>query len=71
MKTYVYTFEDSNSGIPLYVEVELVDFQDDEPPVIVLQSVTYSGEEVAMWCLSEDYKKNLQNTAFQMWCFSK
>lgn len=68
MKAYVYTIEDEYLGIPLTVEGELVDYEDDEPPFIVILEISYGDKPLEMWCLSERFIKHCQNRIFQQWC---
>ena len=37
MKSYIYTIEDEYLGIPLTIEGELVDYEDHDPPFVVIQ----------------------------------
>lgn len=74
MKAHIYTIEDEYLGIPLLIEGELVDYEDSEPPFIVIQEITYSGggghhaKPLELWCLSEAFIKHCQDRIFQQWC---
>lgn len=68
MKSYIYTIEDEYLGIPLTVEGELVDYEDNDPPFIVIQDISHGDKPLALWCLSEAFIKHCQNRIFQQWC---
>lgn len=68
MKSYIYTIEDEYLGIPLMIEGELVDYEDKEPPFIVIQDISYGDKPLELWCLSEAFIKHCQNRIFQHWC---
>lgn len=68
MKTYYYIIEDDSMGIPLEIEGEIVDFQDDEPPDVVIQGISHNGKELSMWTLSSAYIGSMENKLFQHWC---
>ena len=68
MKAYVYTIEDDYLGIPLIVEGELVDYEDHDPPFIVILDISHGDKPLEMWCLSEAFIKHCQNRIFQQWC---
>ena len=71
MKSYIYTIEDSDFGIPLTIEAELVDWQTpDKLPDIVINDISYKDSPLALWCLTERYIQHLQNRVFQTWCFN-
>ena len=68
MKTYYYIIEDDSMGIPLEIEGEIVDFQDDEPPDVVIQGISHYGKDLSMWTLSSAYIGSMENKLFQHWC---
>jgi len=68
VKSYVYTIEDEYLGIPLIVEGELVSYEDEEPPFIIIQYISHGDKPLEMWCLSEAFIKHCQNRIFQQWC---
>lgn len=68
MKAYIYTIEDEYLGIPLTVEGELVDHEDNDPPFIFIQEISYGDKPLEMWCLSDAFIKHCQNRIFQQWC---
>ena len=75
MKAHIYTITDEYLGIPLLIEGELIDYEDDEPPFIVIQSISYDGDgnhrkkPLELWCISEAFIKHCQNRIFQHWCW--
>lgn len=71
MKSTIYTIEDDTLGIVLTIEGELVDWQDDTPPDIVINEISYGDKTVTMWAFSEAYIKYLQNKIFQAWVFER
>ena len=68
MKSYIYTIEDEYLGIPLTIEGELVDYEDHDPPFIVIQYISYGNKPLEMWCLSDAFIRHCQNRIFQQWC---
>lgn len=74
MKAHMYTIENEYLGIPLLVEAELIDYEDNEPPFIVIQEITYSGggehhaKPLSLWCLSDAFIRHCQDRIFQKWC---
>ena len=68
MKAYIYTIEDEYLGIPLTIEAELVDYEDHDPPLIVIQDISHGDKPLEMWCLSERFIKHCENRIFQLWC---
>ena len=74
MKAHIYTIEDEYMGVPLLIEGELVDYEDAEPPFIVIQDISYGGNDtnyrrpLELWCISEAFIKHCQNRIFQTWC---
>lgn len=68
MKSYIYTIEDEYLGIPLTIEGELVDYEDPDPPFIVIQDISHGDKQLEMWCLSERFIKHCENRIFQLWC---
>ena len=67
MKSYIYTIDDEYLGIPLTIEGELVDYEDHDPPLIVIQDISHGDKPLEMWCLSDSYIKHCQNRIFQEW----
>lgn len=68
MKSFIYTFEDDTSGLSLIIESELVDFDDGEPPEIMIIHISHCDISMEPWCFSEDYMNHLRNKVFQQWC---
>lgn len=68
MKSYIYTIEDEYLGILLTIEGELVDYEDHDPPFIVIQDISHGDKPLEMWCLSEAFIKHCENRIFQLWC---
>ena len=68
MKAHIYTIDDEYMGIPLTIEGELVDYEDHEPPFIVIQEITYKERPLEFWCISDAFIKHCQNRVFQEWC---
>jgi hypothetical protein len=68
MKAHIYTIEDEYMGIPLLIEGELIDYEDQEPPFIVIQEITFKDRPLEFWCISEAFIKHCQNRIFQTWC---
>lgn len=68
MRTTVYTIEDEYLGIPLTVECELVDYENEEPPFMVIQEIAYKDKPLEMWCFKKSFINHLENKVFQLWC---
>ena len=68
MKSYIYTIEDEYLGIPLTIEGELVDYEDHDPPFVVIQEISYGEKPLELWCLSDRFIKHCQDRIFQQWC---
>lgn len=69
MKSLVYTIKDDSLGIPLLIEAELCDFEDGEPPIIVINEVTSSfNAQINQWALSKRYLDILRDKIYQEWC---
>ena len=68
MKSYIYTIEDEYLGVLLTIEGELVDYEDHDPPFIVIQDISHGDKPLEMWCLSERFIKHCENRIFQLWC---
>ena len=68
MKAHIYTITDEYLGIPLLIEGELIDYEDEEPPFIVIQSISHDEKPLELWCISEAFIKHCQNRIFQNWC---
>lgn len=68
MKSHIYTITDEYLGIPLLIEGELIDYEDEEPPFIVIQSISHCDKPLELWCISEAFIKHCQNRIFQNWC---
>ena len=68
MKAYVYTIEDEYLGILLTIEGELVDYEDQDPPFIVIQEISYGDKPLNLWCLSQRFIEHCQDRIFQQWC---
>ena len=70
MKSLVYTIKDDSLGIPLLIEAELCDFEDGEPPIIVINEITSSfNAQINQWALSDRYKEIIKDKIYQEWCF--
>lgn len=68
MKSYIFTLEDEYLGIPLIIEGELVDYEDNDPPFVVIQDISHGEKSLELWCLSEAFIKHCENRIFQQWC---
>ena len=68
MKSYVYTFDNEHLGVILTIEAELVDYEDHDPPFVVIQEISYGDKPLELWCFSEAFIKSLENHVFQLWC---
>ena len=68
MKTSIYTIEDEYMGIPFTIEGEVVDFEDEEPPEIIINDISHCGKYLEIWCFNERYIKHLQDRIFYQWC---
>lgn len=70
MKSHIYTIKDEYLGIPLIIEGELVEWEDDREPTIVINDIAHpdSDSPLALWCLSERFIQHLQDRIFQQWC---
>ncbi len=71
MKSHVYTIEDEYLGIPLLIEGELVDWEDDREPSIIINDISHNEAPLSLWTLSERFIKHLENRIFQTWCQEK
>ena len=69
MKSYIYTIEDEYLGIPLTIEGELVDWEDDREPDIIINDISHNENSLSLWCLSDRFIKHCQDRIFQTWCF--
>lgn len=69
MKSYIYTIEDTFMGIELTIEGELIDWEDNSPPEIVINDISYGDKPLSLWCLSDRFIKHCQDKIFQTWCF--
>jgi hypothetical protein len=68
VRAHIYTIEDEYMGIPLTIEGELIDYEDHEPPFIVIQDISLKDRPLEMWTLNERYIEHLKNRIFQEWC---
>ena len=68
MKSIIYTIEDDALGITLTIEAELCDFEDDDPPEIVINSISHGEKCINHWTLSERYLAILRDRIYQEWC---
>ena len=69
MKSLVYAIKDDSLGIPLLIEAELCDFEDGEPPIIVINEITSSfNAQINQWALSKRYLDILRDKIYQEWC---
>lgn len=69
MKSLVYTIKDDSLGIPLLIEAELCDFEDGEPPEILINEITSSfNAQINQWTLSDRYLGILRDKIYQEWC---
>ena len=69
MKSLVYTIKDDSLGIPLLIEAELCDFEDGEPPIIVINEITSSfNAQINQWAMSDRYKEIIKDKIYQEWC---
>lgn len=68
MITIPYYIEDRESGIPLLVDADIVDFEDGEIPEIVITNVTDDNDRhINVYILSDWYIKHLKNIIFTDW----
>jgi hypothetical protein len=68
MKAHIYTIEDEYMGIPLTIEGELLDFEDENLPFIVVQEINFKDKPLELWTVSDRYIEHLKNRIFQEWC---
>jgi hypothetical protein len=68
MKAHIYTIEDEYMGIPLTIEGELLDFEDENLPFIVVQEINFKDKPLELWTVSDRYIEHLKNRIFQTWC---
>lgn len=69
MITIPYYIEDTESGIPLLVDADIVDFEDGDMPEIVITNITDdNGRHINVYILSDWYIKHLKNSIFSEWC---
>ena len=71
MKSTIYTITDDWSGVPLTIEGELVDWEDDREPSVIINEISYGEKPLSLWTLSERYIQHLENQIFQTWCKEK
>ena len=69
MKSTIYTIEDDSLGIVLTIEAEVCDFEDGDPPEIIIQEISHNEKSLSFWCLSDTYRDRLRDKIFQEWCF--
>ncbi len=67
MKATVYTIEDDYLGIPLIVEGELVDYEDHDPPFIVIQEISHGDKTLELWPFSDKFIEYLKDRIYQTW----
>ena len=68
MITIPYYIEDRESGIPLLVDADIVDFEDGEIPEIIITNITDdNGRHINVYCLSDWYVNYLKNIIFSDW----
>jgi hypothetical protein len=68
MMSIVFNLSDDSMGIPVDFEAELVDFEDGDPPEIIINDILYGENYLNKWTLSERYITYLKNKVFQEWC---
>lgn len=68
MKTYVLSFKDFDSGLPLDIKAEITDFQDIEAPEVVICDISYYGRALNQDDFSGSFYKRVENEAFRRWC---
>ena len=69
MKSYIYTIEDDSMGIIVAVEAELCDFEDNDPPEILINDISHCGKYLEIWCFNGRYIKHLQDRIFYQWIY--
>ena len=67
MKTYIFTFDDDYLGIPLIIEAELADYEDNDIPFVIIQGISFNEKPLEMWCLSDSFIKHLEDSVIRMW----
>lgn len=67
MKTLIYTITDDTIGFPLDIEAELIDFEDNEPPEIMITDISCNDSPVYWGCLSNRYIMELKDKVFREW----
>lgn len=68
MITIPYSITDQESGMPLLVEADIVDFEDGDIPEIIITNITDdNGRHINMAILSDWYIKHLKNIIFTDW----
>lgn len=68
MKSTIYTIEDGTLGIVLTVEGELIDWEDSEPPEVIINEISYGDKPITMWAFNAAFIVSLQDKIFQQWC---
>lgn len=67
MKSYVYTIEDDYLGIPLIVEGELVDYEDENCPDVIINEISYGDKALELWPFSDRFIDYLKDRIYQTW----
>jgi len=68
MITIPYYIEDKEAGIPLFIDADIVDFEDGDIPEIIITNITDdNGRHINMHILSDWYIKYLKNIIFTDW----
>lgn len=68
MKSTVYTLEDDAIGVPLTIEAELIEWNDETLPDIVINEISYNEKTLTLWAFQGTYIEHLKDRIFQTWC---
>lgn len=68
MITIPYYLENRESGISLFIDADIVDFEDGDIPEIIITNITDdNARHINMYCLSDWYINYLKNIVFSEW----
>lgn len=67
MKSYIYTIEDEYLGIPLLIEGEVITFEDENCPEVIINEISHGGNELELWPFSDRFIEHLKDKIYQQW----
>ena len=67
MKSTVYTIEDEYLGILLTIEGEVIDYEDENCPDVVINEISYGDKTLELWSFSDRFIEYLKDKIYQTW----